>query len=132
MKKNRATSSSAEAGQRPSERFPRGSAGEEARRRLQPIIEAAEQAASGIIDDAEAEARQYLAESRRRADRAAEQRAGEMAALAEELLLASARLLATQMAILGSSREAIASRLRDEFGIEEPDPILDPIMRSDA
>ena len=36
-----------------------------------------------------------------------------------------ARLLATRMAVAGSSRDRIAARLQDEFGIEDPDAILD-------
>jgi hypothetical protein len=36
-----------------------------------------------------------------------------------------ARLLATQMAVAGSDRDTIASRLRDEFGIGDPSAILD-------
>jgi hypothetical protein len=36
-----------------------------------------------------------------------------------------ARLLATQMAVAGSSRDTIASRLREEFGIDDPSAILD-------
>jgi hypothetical protein len=36
-----------------------------------------------------------------------------------------ARLLATQMAVAGSSRETIASRLKEEFGILDSTPILD-------
>ena len=43
--------------------------------RIQVIIEAAEKAAAGIIEDAEAQARRYLDESRKRADRIAEERA---------------------------------------------------------
>jgi hypothetical protein len=39
-----------------------------------------------------------------------------------------ARLLAAQMAVAGSSREEIESRLRDEFGIEDAAPILDGIL----
>jgi hypothetical protein len=38
-----------------------------------------------------------------------------------------ARLLATQMAVAGSSREKISSRLQEEFGIQDPRPILDEI-----
>lgn len=41
---------------------------------------------------------------------------------------AGARLLATQMAVSGSSREEIAQRLRNEFGIEDTRPILDAIL----
>jgi ATP-dependent Zn protease len=62
------------------------SSAEEARRRIQPIIEAAEQAAERVVDEAEAEAERYLEESRLHADRIAAQRAAEMEALAAALL----------------------------------------------
>jgi hypothetical protein len=39
----------------------------------------------------------------------------------------AARLLATQMAVAGSSREEIESRLRDELGIDDPGSILDAV-----
>jgi hypothetical protein len=38
-----------------------------------------------------------------------------------------ARLLATQMAVAGSTRDEIASRLREEFDIDDVSPILDEI-----
>jgi hypothetical protein len=41
---------------------------------------------------------------------------------------AGARLLATQMAISGSTREEIANRLRNGFEIEDADAILDAIL----
>jgi hypothetical protein len=41
---------------------------------------------------------------------------------------APARLLATQMAVAGSSRAEIESRLRSEFGIEDVDGMLDAIL----
>jgi vacuolar-type H+-ATPase subunit H len=41
---------------------------------------------------------------------------------------AGARLLATQMAVSGSSREEIESRLRNRFEIEDTTPILDAIL----
>jgi vacuolar-type H+-ATPase subunit H len=41
---------------------------------------------------------------------------------------AGARLLATQMAVSGSSRQEIASRLRNGFEIEDTDAILDAIL----
>lgn len=41
---------------------------------------------------------------------------------------AGARLLATQMAVSGSSREEIEQRLRNRFEIEDPSPILDAIL----
>jgi vacuolar-type H+-ATPase subunit H len=39
-----------------------------------------------------------------------------------------ARLLTTQMAVAGSSRAEIASRLQNEFGIEDTGPMLDAIL----
>jgi hypothetical protein len=39
-----------------------------------------------------------------------------------------ARLLATQMAVAGSSRDEIRDRLRNDFGIEDASPILDGIL----
>jgi hypothetical protein len=41
---------------------------------------------------------------------------------------AGARLLATQMAVAGSSRPEIENRLRSEFGIEDAGPMLDAIL----
>jgi hypothetical protein len=40
---------------------------------------------------------------------------------------AGARLLATQMAAGGGSRDEVATRLREEFGIQDPSAILDEI-----
>lgn len=45
---------------------------------------------------------------------------------------AGARLLATQMAVSGSSREEIAARLRTGFEIEDTDAILDAILGPEA
>lgn len=39
-----------------------------------------------------------------------------------------ARLLATQMAISGSSRAEIDACLRNELGVEDPEPLLDAIL----
>jgi cell division septum initiation protein DivIVA len=162
--------------------------------RLAAIVEAAERAASKVIDDAEAEAQRYLDEARAEVDGA---RAERLATLVEttnsliadaeairqrsEQLLqgleqarsqleeqaaepsaeapvdnggrgshlsavphededarregqpsrespAGARLLATQMAVSGNSREEIASRLRNGFQIDDTDAILDAIL----
>lgn len=41
---------------------------------------------------------------------------------------AGARLLATQMAVAGSTRADIRDRLVNDFGIGDPDPLLDSIM----
>jgi hypothetical protein len=120
--------------------------------RLAAIVEAAEQAASKVIDDAEEQARRQLGEASARADRIVAERLRE---LADELdpsaaprreghlrpvepedpapagprsTSAGARLLATQMAVSGSSREEIEQRLRSGFDIEDTSEILDAIL----
>jgi hypothetical protein len=120
--------------------------------RLAAIVEAAERAASKVIDDAEEQARRQLAEANARADRIVAER---LRNLADELdppiarngephlrsvettpdpapgprsSAAGARLLATQMAVSGSSREEIEQHLRAAFEIEEPGEILDAIL----
>jgi hypothetical protein len=186
--------------------------------RLEAIVEAAERAAAGVIDDAEAQARAYLSESMARADREAEaqvtalgeltgglveeakalrrqaerlqavleearerlaeavpdrraadqpERRAHLAAVvpigesapteseaepgrdaeaehggesqswvedskAGDASPAGARLLATQMAVSGSSREEIGRKLRNGFGIEDTSPILDAILGPEA
>ena len=54
--------------------------------RLEAIVEAAERAAAGVIDDAEAQARRYLAQARAEADRLAEGRVEELSSLVDTLL----------------------------------------------
>ncbi len=122
--------------------------------RLAAIVEAAEQAAAKVIDDAEEQARRQLSEAGARADRIVAER---LRTLADELDppssaprqphlksvspvpqpdaplgprsgSAGARLLATQMAVSGSSREEIAERLRSGFEIEDTSEILDAIL----
>jgi len=123
--------------------------------RLAAIVEAAEQAAAKVIDDAEEQARRQLSEAGARADRIVAER---LRALADELDppvtagprephlkpvasvpepqapagprsgSAGARLLATQMAVSGSSREEIAERLRSGFDIDDTSEILDAIL----
>jgi hypothetical protein len=120
--------------------------------RLAAIVEAAERAASKVIDDAEEQARRQLAEAGARADRIVAER---LRSLADELdpptvrdgeprlrsveatpdprpgprsRASGARLLATQMAVSGSSREEIEQRLRSAFDIEDPSEILDAIL----
>lgn len=121
--------------------------------RLAAIVEAAERAAAQVIDDAETQARERLAEADARANRVAAER---LRALADELdpptpgrteshlrpvepeddqdmahlrsSGAGARILATQMAISGSSREEIDQRLRRGFDIEDTSEILDAIL----
>jgi hypothetical protein len=135
--------------------------------RIAVIIEAAERAAEGVIDDAEVQAARHLEEARAQANRIAAEHLREVADRldppggsrpragghlkpvepppSEEAgdrgyepaaerpprqrsNLAGARLLATQMAVSGSSRDEIAERLRTEFGIEDSTAILDAIL----
>jgi hypothetical protein len=121
--------------------------------RLATIVEAAERAASKVIDDAEEQARLQIEEANARADRIVAER---LRAIADELdppsaasernhlrpvegvpgpivpvrrsNSAGARLLATQMAVSGSSREEIEERLRSGFEIEDTSEILDAIL----
>jgi cell division septum initiation protein DivIVA len=135
------------------ERRPPSSAADAAAR-LAEIVEAAEQAARKVIDDAEADARRTLEEARERADRMVAERLRELAdeldpqgtsaerprhlepvespPEAEEPRRrsgsAGARLLATQMAVSGSTREEIEQRLRGGFEIDDAGEILDAIL----
>jgi cell division septum initiation protein DivIVA len=120
--------------------------------RLAAIVEAAEQAASRVIDDAEEQAQRRLEEANARADRIVAER---LRAIADELDppaapsqpshlkpvadvpqaepsrrsgAAGARLLATQMAVSGASREEIEARLRSGFQIGDASEILDAIL----
>jgi hypothetical protein len=120
--------------------------------RLAAIVEAAERAASKVIDDAEEEARRRIEDASARADRLVAER---LRAIADELDplsrshsephlrsvegapeqapgersgSAGARLLATQMAVSGSSRKEIEQRLHANFEIEDTGEILDAIL----
>lgn len=170
--------------------------------RLEAIVEAAERAAEGVIDDAEAQARRYLTQARTEADRITDRRMEDLSHMIDVLLdradslqreaeglqtllqeaklridpeepdeaegasprpeepaprqepprlravahpeqqgpaaetaagnAAGARLLATQMAVSGSSREEIEQRLRNRFEIVDTAPILDAILGPEA
>jgi len=120
--------------------------------RLAAIVDAAERAALGDLDDAEKEAKGYLEEAQARADRIVAQRLREAADRLDEQAAgggkprlrpvepepggdeapgsgsAAARLLATQMAVSGSSRAEIEKRLQKGFEIEDTSEILDAIL----
>jgi hypothetical protein len=124
--------------------------------RLAAIVEAAEQAASKVIDDAEEQARRQLQEAGARADRIVAERLRALADELDPQVQAAARrephlrpvepeaepdltpgprssesgarLLATQMAVSGSSRAEIEQRLRGAFQIEDTGEILDAIL----
>jgi hypothetical protein len=125
----------------------------DAAERLAQIVDAAERAAAGVIDDAEEQARQHLEEARARADRIVAERLRELAdeldppgapgetrtshlrpvdaeAPQEERRSdsAAARLIATQMAVSGSSRQEIEASLRAGFDIQNTSEILDAIL----
>jgi cell division septum initiation protein DivIVA len=123
----------------------------DAAKRLATIVDAAERAAASVIDDAERQAQEQIEEARSRADRMVAERLRE---LADEIdppeagsptrsphlrpvedhgeqrrsTSAGARLLATQMAVSGASREEIEARLRSGFEIEDTAEILDAIL----
>jgi vacuolar-type H+-ATPase subunit H len=83
-----------------------------AKDRLQSELEIGSDAGADINDGLRPEPRSHLS-----------------AVPVEDPVLASgARLLATQMAVSGSSREEIAARLRNGFEIEDTDAILDAIL----
>jgi hypothetical protein len=124
--------------------------------RLAAIVDAAERAASSVIDDAEEQARRHLEEARARADGIVAERLRELAdeldpssaapreshlkpvespaepmpepASKPRATSAGARLLATQMAVSGSSRAEIEARLRSGFDIADTSEILDAIL----
>ena len=168
--------------------------------RLAAIVEAAEQAAVTVIDDAEKQARRHLEEAEAEAERIVSDRLDSLSDLTDSLVAqteairgqseqllsslaevkrrlaseggpveadrdgaaepparpshlsavaapgesapeptelrrageggtpAGARLLATQMAVSGNSREEIEARLRNGFDIEDTDSILDAIL----
>jgi hypothetical protein len=140
---------------RPKERQSASAA--EAAERLAKIVDAAEQAAASVIDDAERKAQERLEEATEQAARIAAERLRELADQidpppapeerrgkhlkpvedAAESIEArrdrrtgssGARLLATQMAVSGAGREEIEERLRSGFEIEDPGEILDAIL----
>ena len=126
--------------------------------RLAAIVEAAERAAAKVIDDAEEQARRTLEEANARADRIVAERLraladeidsaetpsssprreshlrpveaepAEPAPASPRSGASAARLLATQMAVSGASREEIERRLRTSFEIEDTSEILDAIL----
>jgi hypothetical protein len=130
----------------------------EAAERIATIIDAAEQAAAKVIDDAEEQARREIEAARARADRIAAEHLRDLADRLDppepdgrfvphlkpvepppaegdgapppsgRSGMSAARLLATQMAVSGSSREEIGERLRSGFEIEDPTGILDAIL----
>lgn len=100
--------------------------------RIQVIIEAAEKAAAGIIEDADAQARRYIDASRKRADDLADERVRVMSDLTDTLIR-QAELVRRQsdelLSALDSARTELAGRIGQELSagsggaIEPPTPI---------
>lgn len=86
--------------------------------RIQVIIEAAEKAAAGIIEDADAQARRYIESSRERADVLADERVRAMSDLTDTLIR-QADLVKRQsdelLAALESARGELATRIGQEL-----------------
>lgn len=92
------------------------------RRRLEPsaaerlgaIVEAAERAAESVIDDAERQARRYLAEAQAEADQAVAERLGSLAELTDSLCEQAEAIRAHSEQLLAALEEA-----RRELGAPE-------------
>lgn len=102
---------------------PPGESGRSAGERIQVIIEAAEKAAAGIIDDADAQARRYIDASRRRADELADERVRVMSDLTETLIR-QAELVRQQsdelLTALDKARNELATRIGQELSAAQP------------
>jgi hypothetical protein len=94
--------------------------------RVETAVAAPELTAAEIRRDAEQWAQRHMEEARRRTDERTAQRVQELSSTISELRARAqaianrpvsdgARLLATQMAAAGGSRERIGSRLREEW-----------------
>ncbi|HEX6206014.1 MAG TPA: hypothetical protein VFZ29_09450 [Solirubrobacterales bacterium] len=99
---------------------------EEARDRIEGRANSDEPALAEIEEPEETQEPEIPVAPRLRAVVFEEAPAGEEGAKRSDA--AGARLLATQMAISGSTREEIAHRLRNGFEIEDADAILDAIL----
>lgn len=102
--------------------------------RIQVIIEAAEKAAEGILEDAEAQARRYLAESRVRADRIADERARAMTDVTDALLdraEAVKRQSDELIAALDRAKLELQERARGGGEVRPLEPEPEPIRPSE-
>jgi len=91
--------------------------------RIQVIIEAAEKAAAGIIEDADAQAHHYIEASRERADVLADERVRVMSDLTDTLIR-QAEMVKRQsddlLAALDSARSELAGRIGQELSSGSP------------
>jgi hypothetical protein len=103
--------------------------------RIQVIIEAAEKAAAGIIEDADAQAHRYIEASRERADVLADERVRVMSDLTDTLIR-QAEMVKRQsdelLSALDSARNELANRIGQEMstgsqsGANQPPPLGQP------
>ncbi len=97
--------------------------------RIQVIIEAAEKAAAGIIEDADAQARRYIDASRKRADVLADERVRVMSDLTDTLIR-QAELVKRQsdelLGALDSARGELGNRVGQELPAPSPAPAPEP------
>lgn len=100
----------------------------EAQQLVAQLEEAKSRLAAGEEIAAEAEEAEPSRPSHLSAVAPAEEAGGLDAGAPERGTPAGARLLATQMAVSGSSREEIEARLRNGFDLEDTAPILDAIL----
>jgi hypothetical protein len=93
--------------------------------RIQVIIEAAEKAAAGIIEDADAQARRYIDASAQRADDLADERVRVVSDLTDTLIR-QAELVRRQsdelLSALDAARNELASRIGQELSAGSPPP----------
>jgi len=93
--------------------------------RIQVIIEAAEKAAAGIIEDADAQASRYIDTSRQRADVLADERVRVMSDLTDTLIRQAEMVRRQSDELLGaldSARGELASRIGQELSSAIPPP----------
>jgi hypothetical protein len=102
----------------------------DATRRIQGIIDAAEQAANEIRADAEEAAQAYLAEKRQEADRLVERRAEALRDLVSSLAN-RAEVLRGQAQDMAHEVETMFASLTDP-GMSEPAPVPEPASSSKA
>jgi hypothetical protein len=90
--------------------------------RSDELLHLLEDARQRLLDPTEKPApqRRFKSESARKTESARKSKASSKADGIPEGL----RLLITQMSVAGAGRDEIAERLRDEFGVADPEPIL--------
>lgn len=100
--------------------------------RIQVIIDAAEKAAAGIIEDAETQARRYLDQSRQKADKMAAERAKAISDLTDSLI-SQAETVKRQsddlISALDEAKGEIAARVEPPAEISAPTPQVGQLPR---